>query len=107
MDLFDIALYFGYVLLASGSVIIIVIPLFNSLKDIKKTYRTGLAMLIVAGVFLISFFLSGSENNSDVYIKFNVDATGSQLIGAALLTVYLLFGGAFLTIVFTEIRRLF
>lgn len=95
----DIGLYAGYILIILCALAALIIPLIQSLGDPKSLVKSliGLAALVV--IFLVSYALAGSEAPG-------VTATTSKLVGAGIITMYVLFGAALVGIVYTELSKL-
>jgi len=102
----DIGLWISYLLLIAAVIGMIVYSVINMLRDSKNAKYTLIAVGILAGLFLISFLFSGSEVLPR-YEDFGITSSGSKLIGAGLIMMYML---GFFTVaiaVYTEIRKLF
>jgi hypothetical protein len=104
MESTDIGLYVGYAvfLVAVGAAIIF--PLINALKtpaDLLKSLA-GVGVLVV--VFGIAYALSGSEISVKA-AAMDISASSSKLIGAGLITFYIVLILSVLGIVFSEINK--
>jgi hypothetical protein len=104
MESTDIGLYVGYAFFIVAVGAAIVFPLINALKtpaDLLKSLA-GIGVLVV--VFIIAYALSGSE----VTIKAaatGINASSSKLIGAGLITFYIVLILSVLGVVFSEINK--
>jgi len=100
----DIGLYVGYALsiVALGSAIIL--PLMNVLKSPKDLAKSGIGLGALVVVFFVSFALSGSEITAKYTVQ-GVGSGGSKLIGAGLTMFYIVFVGALIGIVYSEISK--
>lgn len=106
MDLFDISLYASYLLVIIAVLTALILPLVNSLSDPKSLLKGFIGIGILLVVFFIGYMLAGDEVTT-VYMKNNVDAGASKLIGGALVTMYVFFIVSFASIILTEILKLF
>ena len=102
----DFALYASYALVAIAALAAIILPLINSFDDPKSLLKTGAGLVGLLVLFFIGYALSGNEVTPS-YAEFNVDAGTSKFIGGLLIMTYLLFVGAFLSILFTEVSKMF
>lgn len=100
----DIGLFVGYGLfiIALGSAIIL--PILNVVKSPKDLVKTGIGVGALLVVFLISFGLAGSEVTA-AYVAQGVGEGSSKLIGAGLTMFYMVFIGAMIGIVYSEINK--
>jgi hypothetical protein len=105
MDFVDIGLYFSYALVGIAAIGVIVLPLINAMNEPKALLKpiAGVVSLIV--IFILGYALSGNEV-TPLYTKFNVGETASQMIGGALVMMYLMLIVAFIGIVYTEITKI-
>ena len=86
---FDIILYIGYFLVVVAVIAAVVLPLIKSFDNPRSflTMGAGLAALVV--IFLISYALSDNEVLPS-FAREGVGASGSKLIGAAIISMYML-----------------
>ncbi|WKN33594.1 hypothetical protein PZB74_09655 [Porifericola rhodea] len=99
-------LYAAYILAGLALVLAIILPLISALSNPKALLGTVVGLIGIAIVFFIGYSISGDEVNT-VYTKFGITDSSSKLIGGALITMYLLIGLALVSIVFTEINKIF
>ncbi|SRR5690606_5154838 len=106
MDLFDISIYAAYLLIIVAALAAIILPLINSLSDPKQLVKglVGIGGMLV--IFFVGYLLSGNEVTA-VYLKNEVDAGASQLVGGALIAMYIFFIVSFGSILLTEVLKLF
>ncbi len=102
----DIGLWISYILLFAAVAGMAVYSIINMLRDPKKAKGSLIGIGILIGLFLIAFLLSGNEVLPR-YEDFGIDASDSKLIGAGLITMYILGAGTVLIAVYAEIRKLF
>lgn len=105
-SIFDIVLYIGYFLVAVAALSAIILPLIKAFGNPRSllTMAAGIVALVV--IFLIGYALADSEVFPN-YARYNIDSTGSKVIGGALITMYMLIGLAILGIAVTEVSKLF
>ena len=99
-------LYAAYILAGLGIILAIILPLINALSNPKSLLGTLGGLAIIAIVFFIGYSISDNEVNT-VYTKFGITESSSQFIGGALITMYLLIGLALVSIVLTEVTKIF
>ncbi|MEQ8425649.1 MAG: hypothetical protein RIA63_13120 [Cyclobacteriaceae bacterium] len=100
----DIGLYVGYGLFLVALLAAVVLPLINALKSPKDLAKSGMGLGAMVVVFLISFGLAGSEVTAK-YTAQGINESSSKLIGAGLTMFYIVFIGALVGIVFSEINK--
>lgn len=106
MDGFDIALYVSYGLIIIAALSAIILPLINSFSDPASLIKTAVGVGAVIVIFFIGYAIAGSEVTA-TYTRFEVDASASKWIGAALITMYIFLFGAILGILVTEVSKVF
>ncbi|MEK6480751.1 hypothetical protein WJR50_24625 [Catalinimonas sp. 4WD22] len=99
-------LYAAYILAGLALVLAIVLPLISALSNPKALLGTVVGLIGIAIVFFIGYSISGDEITT-VYTKFGITESSSKFIGGALITMYLLIGVALVSIVFTEVNKIF
>jgi len=99
-------LYAAYLLAGLGVILAIVLPLINALSNPKALLGAAVGLIGIAIVFFIGYSISSSEVTT-VYTKFGITESSSKFIGGALITMYLLVGLALVSIVFTEVNKIF
>ncbi len=102
----DFALYFSYALIAIAALSAIILPLINSFDDPKSLIKTGAGLLGLVVIFIIGYIVADSEVTA-IYTRFDVDASTSKIIGGFLIMTYILFFGAIISILVTEVTKLF
>ncbi|MFP4091557.1 MAG: hypothetical protein ACLFUB_03870 [Cyclobacteriaceae bacterium] len=99
-------LYAAYFLVGLAIVLAIILPLINSLNNPKALLGSVVGLIAILIVFFIAYSISGDEVNT-VYTKFGIDESSSKFIGGALITMYLLIGIALISILVTEVNKIF
>jgi uncharacterized membrane protein len=105
MEIVDIMLYGSYLLVIVAALGAIVLPLINALDNPKSLIKSGLGIVIIGVIYLISWGISGDEVTAR-YLKFDITSTSSQVIGGVLTTTYILMGIAVISIIYSEIRKI-
>lgn len=100
----NIALWVAMIMVIVAALAAIVMPLINSLSHPKSLLKTGIAIVALLVLFLITWGISGSEV-TNTYIEFGVNETSSKLVGGSLMLMYVLFVLAVIGIVFSEINK--
>lgn len=76
------------------------------IEDPKKQMGIIIAVVALVVVFVVSYlFSSGSDIPKEVFDKTGSDYSSSKLIGACMYTVYALFGGVIISVLFAEISK--
>lgn len=104
--LVDIALYLGYFLVAVAAIAAIVLPLIKSFDNPKSLAAMGAGIVGLLVIFGIAYLISDSTVLPS-YAKFDITEQGSKMIGATLITMYLLIGISLIAIVFNEVSKIF
>lgn len=105
-NIFDIVLYIGYFLVAVAAISAIVLPLIKAAGNPRSLLTMGLGIVALLVIFLIGYALADS-NVLPNYARYDIDSTGSKIIGGTLITMYMLIGLAILGIAVTEVSKLF
>lgn len=107
MDIYDISLYAGYLLVIVGSIAAILLPLIKALGNPKDLMKSGIAVLGVFAMFAIAYLISDNEVTPRLAAEpFSLTPGSSQFIGGLLISSYFLFVIAFVGIFFTEASKL-
>lgn len=76
------------------------------IEDPKKQMGIIIAVVALVVVFVVSYLLSsGTDIPQEVFEKTGSDYSSSKLIGACMYTVYALFAGVILSVVFAEVSK--
>ncbi|MFZ5970643.1 MAG: hypothetical protein ACOYXA_03535 [Bacteroidota bacterium] len=100
----DAGLYLTYVFFFVALGAAIVLPLLHALKHPKELGKSAIAVGVLVIVFLVAYSLSDSSVNAKA-VALGVDESSSKLIGAGLILFYIVFGGALLGIIYSEINK--
>ena len=100
-------LYAAYILLGIAILAAIVLPLIQSFSNPRALLGALVGVVAIAVLFFIGYSIAGNEV-LPVYVKNNVTSeVTSKMIGGALITMYILILLALISIVFTEISKIF
>ncbi|MDE6183052.1 MAG: hypothetical protein K2F53_01350 [Rikenellaceae bacterium] len=95
-----------YAMIGMALAAVVVLPIFNIAKNPKSAVRSLIGLAIVAVIVLIAYALSDAtpvSTPSNTY----VNPTELRLSDTGLITTYIAFGIAILSIVVTEVYKLF
>ncbi len=109
--LFSVAAYIMYAIIFIAIVAILLFALVQLGKNFKdnpkKAYKTVAIIVALGIVFLISWLVSSGADVSETMLeKFDLTQRGSKLVGAACVSVYILFFASLLSIVYVEVAKL-
>lgn len=102
--LLDIILYLGYFLVFFALAAAIILPLIKSLDNPKGLLKVAAGVVLLIVIFGISYALSSGEMAARYP---DLTPNGSKMIGAALLTMYILLFLAIIGIAVTEVSKFF
>lgn len=100
-------LYAAYILLGIAVLAAIVLPLIQSFSNPRALLGALVGVVAIAILFFIGYTIAGNEV-IPLYVKNNVTSpVTSQMVGGALITMYMLIVLALVGIVITEITKIF
>ena len=102
----NFGLYFTYFLIGLAVISVVVLPLVKALDNPKTLVGTAIGL----GVLLVLFGVSYAVSSDEVLASYTVQNVGpgiSKFVGGLLTTMYLLFGGAIVGILYTEVSKAF
>ena len=102
--LLDVFLYIGYFLVIFAVAAAVVLPLIKSMDQPQSLLKVGGGFVLLLVIFGIAYALSDSGM---VARATDLTPQGSKLIGAALITMYILLIAALLGIAVTEVTKYF
>lgn len=97
----DVGLFLAYILTGLCIIVAVGMPLVKAFGDPDSLKKMGIGVGALLAVFLISYFTSSGEADGD-YAEGTV-----KLVGAGIVTFYILAIAAVLGIVYTEIKKAF
>ena len=102
----NIGLFLTYILLAIVFFSLLGFPLIYTVQNLKNA-KKGLIGVVVVFVLLFIIYAISPADQGVFYENAKIGPTQSKMIGAGLLTTYLLFAGAVIYLVFVEVRKWF
>lgn len=93
-------LYLSYILLVIGVLASFIFPIIQMIKNPKSTLGSTGGVIIIALIFAIGYVISSDE----AITKFEANY---KMVGAWIITTYVLGVGVVLTIIYAEISNLF
>jgi hypothetical protein len=106
----DYALIWAYILFGIGLLAALIFPLIKVVTDVKAIIQTVVILAGAAVLVLISYYVLSSD--TALYIKDNevvntTSASAQKWVGTGLFTTYMLFGLALLSILYSEVVKIF
>ena len=110
MAVWNVAYWSVITLLGASLLVAIVFALAQVIKGLKEDPKKQMGIIIAVValivVFVASYLLSsGTDVPQEVFEKTGSDYSSSKLIGACIYTVYILFGGVLVSVLFAEISK--
>jgi hypothetical protein len=96
-----------YVLLGATVLFAILFPLITLASDFKKGIKIIISLVILLGLFGITYSLASDSIVGDVYEKLAITPQVSKLVGAGIMMTYVLAVLAVLAVVVTSISSIF
>jgi len=106
----DIALRWAYILLAITIIASLLFPVIYLVSNVKALVRVLAVVGGAAALFLLAYFVFSDANPIKItgYLGTdNSDPGVLRMVGTALYTTYILFGVALLSIVYSEVIKIF
>jgi|WetSurMetagenome_2_1015567.scaffolds.fasta_scaffold29960_4 hypothetical protein len=105
--LISIGLYVAYIAFFAAIAALIFFPLYNMLTgNVGKTKGSLLGVGVLVAVIVIAYLLSPAEQG-EFYSKMGVGPGTSKIIGAGLLSTYIVFAGLILITLYTVVSKWF
>lgn len=104
--LINLGIILSYILIGIAIVSLIVFPVYYLVTNFKKAKGGLLAVAGLLAVFAFAYVVSPADQGP-IYEKFQIGPSGSKLIGAGLLSVYISFAGIFISIIYFEAAKWF
>ena len=110
MAVWNVAYWSVIVLLGASLLVAIVFALAQVIKGLKEDPKKQMGIIIAVValivVFVASYLLSsGTDVPQEVFEKTGSDYPSPKLIGSCMYTVYILFGGVLVSVLFAEISK--
>jgi len=108
MDSFiNIGLYIAYFALFIAIAALIIFPVVTMLKgNLKNAKGTLIGVAVLAVIILLAYIISPADQGL-YYTKMNVSAGMSKLIGAGIITTYIILAGLLIITVYTSVIKWF
>jgi len=106
MDLIDIGLYLTAFLLIASLGALILLEVFNLLKDPRALMFAGAVIVGLVVLFFVSYAMSTGDVKTK-YTALGVDEGSSKLIGAGLIMLYIFLFASIAGMVLSEIYKMF
>lgn len=102
-NLISWGLYIAYLLFAISLIAGIVLPLIKSLQSPKDLIKSAAGVVLLVVVFLVAYGMSGDEVTLST-AAYGVTPSSSKLIGGGLITLYIIFFGAVIGLVYSMVN---
>lgn len=102
----DVGLYFAYTLLIVAVVSAVVLPLIKAVQSPGELIRSLYGVVALLVIFGIAYAISDSSVRT-TWAVMGVGEGLSKMIGAGLITFYIVFVTAFIGLIVSEIRKAF
>lgn len=106
-SLINIGLYLAYFALFIAVAALIIFPIVTMIKgSVKSTKGSLIGVAILVGVIILAYIISPADQGL-FYTKMNISAGMSKLIGAGLLTTYIILAGLVIITIYTSVVKWF
>lgn len=102
----NIGIYLTYALLGLCIIVALVFPLIQLVTNFGKAKTAVFGIIGLAIIVVLGYFFSSAEV-SEVATKMGVGPNGVRLIGAGLITTYILMGIALLAAILSTVSKQF
>jgi len=100
----DVGLYFGYTLLIVAVIAAVVLPLIKAIQSPGDLVRSLYGVVALIVVFGIAYAISDSSVRT-TWAVMGISEGMSKMIGAGLITFYIVVVIAFLGLIFSEVNK--
>jgi hypothetical protein len=104
--LINIGIVVTYILIGIAIVLLVVFPLYYLVTNFNKAKGGLIGVAGIAVMFLLAYLVSPADQGA-FYEKFQIGPSGSKMIGAGLLGVYICFGGILVSLLYFEAAKWF
>ncbi len=101
----EIGLYLSYALLIITLLSIIIIPVYFTIVNFKKTKQGLIGVGVLAVVLLVAYLISPADQGL-FYDTMKVGPSGSKIIGGGLFATYFVMIGLIVAILYAEVGKL-
>lgn len=102
----NLGIILTYILLFVTVLAALIFPLIQTFGNLKAAKNGLLGVGALLLVFLISFLVSPAETGT-FYDKFGISPTLSKAIGGGIIATYIIFIGAAISILYTQVAKFF
>ena len=107
MNLIDIGLYIAYLAFFVAIVALLLFPILSLVKGNTKNAKGSLtAVALLAAIIIFSYLISPADQGQ-FYTKMNTGPGESKLIGAGLVTTYIIFAALIIITLYTVVVKWF
>lgn len=103
----DIFFNITYVIIILGVALAVIFPIFGFISDYKKGLRALISLLLLVGLFGISYVFASDGIEGVVYEKMGVTPGQSKLVEGGIIMTYILALIAVVTVAVTSVTGLF
>ena len=103
----DTVLVWAYILLGLTIISVLVFPIIYFIKNPKAAVQFLLILVGFAILYGVGYMLASNNIDSPIFEKQEISSNLSQMIGAGLITAYILAGLAILAILYASISSAF
>jgi|GEM_PF-1664028 hypothetical protein len=106
-SLITIGLYIAYFALFIAVSALVIFPAVSFVKgNVKNAKVTLVGVAVLLGIAILSYIISPADQGL-FYTKMNVSAAMSKLIGAGLITTYIILAGLVIITIYTSVIKWF
>lgn len=102
----NIGIVITYILFAAAVIGAIVFPIIHMLGDLKSAKGALIGILVLVAIFAISYAISNPETGA-FYERKGISPTMAKVIGGGLISTYIVFAGAVISILYSQIVKWF
>jgi hypothetical protein len=102
----NIGLYAAYALVLIALAGVIILPLVQAFGKPKMLLKSGIGLAVLAILYAIAWSVSSNEV-TQIYENFGVNASISQIVGGTLILSYILMIILVLGLIYSEISKIF
>lgn len=100
------ALYIMYILLFVAIASAVILPIIKSLSEPKTLIRSGIGVGIILVLFVVCYLIADDTVLKNKAYE-GISENTSKMIGASLLMLYIMFFGAIIAVVYSEVSKFF
>ena len=101
----SVGLWISYILLFVAAITAVIFPVLDSIKNPKEIAKSGISVLGLVILFVLSYVLSGSEITAKYMMGGVTTEFSSKIIGAGLIMFYFVLLLSILVMIYSEISK--